>query len=578
MASKANPAVFESSSHRRFAVNVAAGFGSLLTSVVIGFWYTPFMIRNLGVAVYGLLPLASSITNYLTILTAAVCTTVARYITVDLARNDVDNANRHFNTFLLVDVIMAVVLFALAVGFSFFLPVFFKIPPGQEQAAKLVFLGVVASFLISIVANPFQSSMWVTNRLEIRGLIEASAVLLRAGLIVLAFRIWVPALWQVAYIFPIVAAFAFFADVAACRVLVPSLRIRLSYVDREKLPDLWSTGQWLLLSQIGNLLFLNIDLILINILLGPVASGSYAPLLQWVVLLRTVMSLFAGTLSPPIVVRYAVRDMDGLLRLSGQAAKFLGLIVALPAGLLTGFGKPLLGTWLGQPFVHLAPLTWLLLIPTAVEASQYHLSAITIAANKISVPAMALLAFGVGNIGLAILLAGHFHWGLYGVAAAGAVTSMARNGFFTPLYTASLLEQPWFSALKNPAFALAACLLLAGAAALLSPRVLPGSWLRLGSLASVPSSGGLHRHYVFLCSEQRGTADFAKNRSFEFEAAIVNCLGQRHYRSDRAGYHARRLKTNTKQMRTCRDVKALSISVSKSHVRGNDSRARLNLS
>ena len=483
--SAANPPDVQPSHHRRFAVNVAASLGSMAASVLVGFWYTPFMIRHLGVAVYGLVPLAGSITNYLTILTVAVCTTIARYITVDLTRNDVDNANRHFNTFLMVNVVLAVVLFALACGFSFFLPVFFNIPPGQEHAAKLMFLGSVGAFLITTVANPFQASMWVTNRFEIRSMIEASSILLRAGLIVLSFRLWAPALWQVAIIIPAIAAYAFVLDIAACRVLVPSLHLRFSDIDRTKLPELWSMGQWLLLCQVGNLLFLNIDLILINILLGPVASGSYAPLLQWIVLLRTVMSLVAGTLSPPIVVRYASGDMQGLLRLSGQAAKFLGLIVALPAGLLTGFGKPLLGTWLGASFMHLSPLLWLLVIPLAVEAAQYHLSAILIAANKLRMPALTLIAFGVGNVGLAILLAGPFHWGLYGVATAGAITSLGRNGFFMPMYTASVVGESWWAPLKNTGNALMAGLLLAGAAALVSPLVRPGSWVRLG-LAAAP--------------------------------------------------------------------------------------------
>jgi len=481
MTSEANPAGPPAASHhRRFAVNVAASFGSLAASVVVGFWYTPFLIHSLGLAVYGLVPLANSITNYLTILTAAVCTTVARYITVDLARNDVDNANRHFNTFLLVNVIMAAGLFVLAFGFSFFLPVFFHIPAGQEHVARLVFLGVVVAFLISTIANPFQSSMWVTNRFEIRSLIEGSAVLVRAGLVLLTFHLWAPGLWQIAIIMPAVAFLILIADMATCRVLVPSLRLSPSYLDAGKLPDLWNTGQWLLVSQIGNLLFLNIDLILVNILLGPIASATYAPFLQWVVLLRTVMSLIANTLSPPIVVRYARQDIEGLLRLSGQAAKFLGLILALPAGLLIGFGKPMFGTWLGPQFAQLAPLTWLLILPLAVEASQYHLSAIVIAANKLRLPALVQIAFGIGNVGLAVLLAGPFHWGIYGVAAAGAFSSLMRFGLFSPLYTASLVEQPWWTLSRHTGTALAACAALAGAASLIAPFIRPGSWIRLG--------------------------------------------------------------------------------------------------
>jgi O-antigen/teichoic acid export membrane protein len=486
MGSETNPAIAAAgSSHRRFAVNVAANLGSLIITVFVGLWYTPFMIKSLGVAVYGLVPLASSITNYLTVVTAAVCTMVARYITTDLARNDVVNANKHFNTFLIVGTLLAAALFVVAAVFSFFLPAFFNIPSGQENAARNVFLGVAGAFLISTIANTFQSSIWVANRFEVRALIEAGSTLLRAGLVLLSFRLWAPALWQVSIIIPTVAAFVLLADFVACRRLAPSLRVRPSDFDRSKLPELLSTSQWLFWGQLGNLLFLNIDLVLINILLGPLDSGRYAPLLQWVMLLRVVISLIAGTLSPEIVTRYARQDMQSLLQLTRQAAKFLGLVVALPCGLLCGLGRPMLGTWLGPSFMDLAPLSWLVLAPLAVEASQYHLSAIMIAANKLRVPALSMLAFGVGNAALAILLTRYLHWGLYGVAAATAVTSILRNGVFAPLYTAAILHQPWSTFLSKMGNALTACLLLAGAAAMVAGYVTPGSWIRLG-LAAAP--------------------------------------------------------------------------------------------
>ena len=50
-------------SHRQFVVNVGANACYFAVSIVIGLWYTPYVIRHLGVSVYGLIPLASSITN-----------------------------------------------------------------------------------------------------------------------------------------------------------------------------------------------------------------------------------------------------------------------------------------------------------------------------------------------------------------------------------------------------------------------------------------------------------------------------------------------------------------------------------
>jgi membrane protein EpsK len=44
---------------------------------------------------------------------------------------------------------------------------------------------------------------------------------------------------------------------------------------------------------------------------------------------------------------------------------------------------------------------------------------------------------------LALFLAGPLGWGLYGVAAAGAVTLTVRHLLFTPLYCAHILNKPY---------------------------------------------------------------------------------------------------------------------------------------
>ena len=488
MASQANDATgLGEASHHRFAINTITNSGSLVLSIAVGFWYTPYMIRHLGVAVYGLIPLSSSITNYLTIITAAVCTTVARYITVDIARGDIESANRHFNTFLVIATGVATALMLLAVGFSYLLPEFFNIPAGQEWAAQVLFLSVTAAFLLSTVANTFQSAIWVSNRFEIRSLIESGAILIRVSLVVLLFHLWTPSLWQLSIAFPVTALYTAAGDVIACRKLVPSLRVRFSDFDRKELGALWNTSRWMLVSQVGGVLFFNLDLVLANTLLGPVEAGRYAPLIQWVFLLRTLGLSIALVLSPPLVVRHAQGDVEGLLRVLRQASKFLGLIVGLPATLMCGFAGPLLGTWLGPSFQDLAPLTWWLVLPLCVEASQLHLSAVWIAADKLRVISLQTVACGVAYIGLAVLLVRGFHWGLYGIAVASAVASLLRNGVLSPIYTATITHLPRWTLASYAWKALFGSFVFAALTAMAFVRMAAGSWSKL-ALAAAPVS------------------------------------------------------------------------------------------
>ncbi|HLH44198.1 MAG TPA: hypothetical protein VKV74_14515 [Bryobacteraceae bacterium] len=490
------------STHRRFAINVASGLGSLSLGLLLGLWYTPYMIRRLGVTVYGLVPLAGSITNYLTIVTTIIASSVARFIVADLARGDAVSANRHFNTFLAAAAAIAVALFSLSASFGLTLfPILFKMPLGQERASQGLFIAIAGTFLLSTISNVFASSIWVSNRFEIQYLIEGATSILRVGLIVLFFTVWQPALWQVGIAFACAGVFGLAANIAACWKLAPSLRLRASDFDRSKLAELGQMGGWLLVYQVGSVLFLNMDLILVNVLLGPDAGGHYAPLVQWLSLLRMVAMMVAGVLGPPLIVFHARREMDSLLRVSGQAAKLMGLLIALPIGLLCGFSGPLLGTWLGRSFVAYAPLTWLLLIPLSLEAAQMHLGSITIAANKVRVPGLLSLASGIAYVGAATLLTRQFRLGLFGIALAGAAVSLGRSALLSA-YAARVMERRENVFAGKMAGALTAALILGSAAFGASHWVTPGSWIRLVLFAAPLGGAYLLAAYLFILKDE----------------------------------------------------------------------------
>jgi membrane protein EpsK len=493
---------------RRFAINVASNFGSLSLGLLLGLWYTPFLIRHLGVSLYGLVPLATNVTNYLSIVTGVVGSTVARFIVSDLARGDADNANRHFNTFLAVGAVIAAGLFAVSSAFGLtLLPVVFKIPPGQERAAEYMFIAVVGTFLLSTVTNVFASSIWVSNRFDIQGLIDGSSRILGIGLIIVFFRIWQPALWQVAIAIAGAGVFALVATMLACRKLAPALHLRPSDFDRTKVAELRYTGGWLAVCQVGNVLFLNMDLILANVLLGFYASGHYAPLVLWLTQLRTLAMVVANVLGPPLIVFFARREMDSLLRVARQAAKFLGLLLALPIGLLCGFGRPLLQTWLGRSLpdiVGYAPLVWLLLLPLCLEAAQMHLGSVIIAANRLRTPGLFYVGSGLAYVLAASLLVRHFQLGLYSIALPGAVVSLARSIFNTS-YATRVVDGRGNAFAGVMTGAAATALAISGVALIASHWLVPGSWIRLGLFAA--PLGGLYLWvaYSFLLNEEDRT-------------------------------------------------------------------------
>lgn len=68
--------------------NLAANIAYFLVNVAIGVLLVPYFINTLGVAAYGLIPLATSITGYVAIVVQSLNTSVSRFLTVDLQRGD----------------------------------------------------------------------------------------------------------------------------------------------------------------------------------------------------------------------------------------------------------------------------------------------------------------------------------------------------------------------------------------------------------------------------------------------------------------------------------------------------------
>jgi membrane protein EpsK len=225
-------------------------------------------------------------------------------------------------------------------------------------------------------------------------------------------------------------------------------------------------GGWLTINQIGALLYLSIQLIIINILLGSEEAGRYGPFVLLVSLLSMLGSAVADVFTPIAYEHIAQKKMDILVHHSKRSMKYLGLIIALPIGLLCGLSSPFLKWWLGPEFADLSPLTWLLLGPWIVNITVRPLFSIYRGLNKVKVPAIVILVGGAMNAIVSLLLIKYTNLGLYGAALALLFCLTSKNLFFTPIYTAMLLGQAKFTFFKDmvPALLMATLVSLAGLA------------------------------------------------------------------------------------------------------------------
>ncbi|MFH1897588.1 MAG: oligosaccharide flippase family protein [Candidatus Desantisbacteria bacterium] len=409
----------------------------------IGIWLVPYLIVHLGVTVYGIVPLAISITAYIGLITISLNSSVSRFLTIELQKKDTETANRTFNTAFWGSLSIGLCLFPFMVLVSFFVPNILNIPDGYENETRIFFFFMMTTFLVSVVSANFSVSSFAQNRLDLSIIVQGIGLISRILLIIVLFALFSPQLWYVGISFMGGALFTLVGAVWLWKKLTPELNLKFSSFDYSRLKDLLGMGGWVLINQVGTLLFLNIDLIVVNKLFGAESGGCYASVLQWVILLRSLSGILAGLLTPTILACYANGKTDQIIMLSKISIKFLGLAMALPIGLICGFSAPLLSIWLGPNFSKLAPLMWLLVGHLCINIAVLPMFSIQQALNKVSVPGVLTFVMGCINLFLAIFLPLAFGWGIYGVASAGAIVLTLKNAIFTPWYSSRILNKPW---------------------------------------------------------------------------------------------------------------------------------------
>ena len=100
--------------NKQILKNILFNIINFIVNVAIGLALTPYLIKKLGIAAYGLIPLAMFLSSYIGVLTQSLTASVNRFLINELQNNNVSESNKVFNTALVTMLILVVlILFVL---------------------------------------------------------------------------------------------------------------------------------------------------------------------------------------------------------------------------------------------------------------------------------------------------------------------------------------------------------------------------------------------------------------------------------------------------------------------------------
>ena len=436
---------------QRLLKNVGSNVLTLAIGVGVGLWQTPFLLAHFqsaygneaGVAALGQIGLLRAIVDYALLLTFALTWTINRFMAIQINRNDRDATNAYFSTALFSLAAASLVLFAAAGLISPYLPAWLRTPHQLRHQVSGLFLLMMLASCTNTLQSPFLSVPLAKHRFDLINVFKIAGFAAQVLVLVSCFSSVGPRLTGLGWAYVLKEMLILVCAVTVARSLLPFLRAGPTFCRLKALKDMAAMSFWSMIDRIGYLLYFSIDLLVINFLLGAVACGRYAPMTQ----LAFLLGLFAGAVVHvfwPIAYEQIARNrMDELVGQIQRTSKFMGLILALPIGLLCGLASPLLTVWLrGDEWSRYATLLVILIAPAALNFSVRHLFSLTHGMNRVRVPAMVTIAGGLLNIVLSIALAKYTPLGIYGVAVATGISLTLRNALFMPLYCAGILQRP----------------------------------------------------------------------------------------------------------------------------------------
>lgn len=456
--------------------NILLNILYFLFSIIIGIILVPFYIKNLGLAAYGIIPLITSLTSYIFLITSAFNRSASRYLTINLQNGDDIQSNKIFNTYLIIIFILCLILLPIIFYISEHLPTFFNINAELKADSIIFFRSVMGSFLITAFGSIFMASLYARNRLDLYNSVHLLNIITQTILIIFFLTFYSPKLFYIGIAYIIGSLIAFSLNIFLWLRLTPELKINFRYFDKRILNKISGMGLWILIDQIGALLFIQIDLIIVNKLFGSLGGGEYAIAFQWSVLLRSMALVLSGVLAPIILIYYANQKFREIIQVSKSAVKLMGLSMALPIGLICGLSTQLLSLWVGPEYINLAPLLIILVGHLTLNLSVLPLFSINVAFNKVRVPGIVTCITGVGDFLLALLLPIIFGWGMYGVAVAGMIMLTLKNTIFIPWYSSKILKIPTFSLIRSMIPGTALMVSIALSAATIGHYIFVSSW------------------------------------------------------------------------------------------------------
>lgn len=431
---------------KRVFLSSALAIASFALNVIFGFWSSPFIVSKLGAEAYGFSTLGGNITTYMSLVTVAINSFAARYITIALQQKDTEKANRYFTSVFYANLMIAAVMLIPSAVVVWKLQSFFAVPPSLTVDVQFQWGLLFAGWIADLVFKVFSTATFAKNRLDINHGLTALSNLLRFVVILILFLGFDAHLWYIGVAAVICAVFVDVGYFISQRRLMPEVRIRRRYFDWKSLGELMVKGVWNSINQLSSLLINGCNLMITNWVVNAQMMGFYSVAQTIPTYLQSLMYTICDVFNPNLTICYANGRNDQVRDGLKFSIKFNSLLLLVPLMGFFVYGVDFYRLWqysLGEQEINTVfHLSSLVILPMISSVFVQPLLTVNTITARLKVPVFVNLIIGVSNIILVLVLTSVTDWGVFAIAGVSSVLILLRNYCFYPIYSAQNLQLP----------------------------------------------------------------------------------------------------------------------------------------
>lgn len=420
-----NRATKDSVIYRRVFRNAASSYADIAVTLGARFFLTPFMLNELGAAVFGMWLVVQTLTNYGRLFDFGISGAVTKYVAEDLVTGNIDRSRRLISTSLFLYTLIGLGVMVVFAAMSPFLIKFLHVS-GNEHREATWFLILVGVWIgLSLPCSTSTSVLRGLQRYDAVNLIDIFiGTILPAAATVIVLLLG-EGLVGLALVYIVSTILVQIPSIYVIYRFAPEVRFGWHGVDRTSIRTVATFGSWIFIGQAASRLQTKTDTIVIGAILSLSAVTPYAIALRLTDVGRTLVNQFLQVLMPVASELHAESDWSRLRALYITSTR-LALAITIPiAGAFIIIAGPFLSVWVGHEYARYSYLVTILMLAATINLSQWPAAAVFQGMNRYGLLALVALISGVVNLGLSIGLG--MRYGLLGVALGTLIPTVIEN-------------------------------------------------------------------------------------------------------------------------------------------------------